>query len=792
MRTNKLVSTWALALFSAGAVALGACSGDGDSDGSGGSGGTAGTGPGGEIGCPDDIQFFQEHVFAPILGQECIVCHSSGGLASKSKMVLSKETTGPALAANFEIVREIARTQVNGASVLLLRPTGMHPEGHTGGQLIDVGSEEYMALSAFVDRVTQGKCDGATTVSCDGPARGGRLLRRLSRSEYDATIQDLFGIPSTWGAAFGADTVVDGFDNHASALVVSPLLADQVRTASEEIADVAFGNPTSVVPCDPVAMGEAACSSLFISSFGERAFRRPLAEADSARYQALFNDVAATDGFWEAAKTVVSAMLQSPHFLYRTEVGGAAQDGVVTLTAHEIASELSYLFWGTMPDQELFDKAESGALLSQDEILKQAERLLSDPRSDATLDRFVDQWLLIANVVNVPKDNTMYPEFSAEIRAAMREETRALFRGVVRGDEPTLKALLSADKTKASPALADLYGLTGVVGPDGNVELSLAGTERIGILTQGSVLATHAHPADSSPIHRGKLVRTRILCQDLPPPPAGFNVQPPPLDPTLTTRERYLSHAVEEPCTSCHRLIDPIGFGFEKFDGIGRQRDTENGKPIDTTGEIVATPSTDGTFDGVKGLVAKLSESPDSASCFALQWQRFAYAEDFGPETACLSKELSTSFAAGGQRIDKLLLALVSARHFVERNADGGSPANPGTGGSGGGGAGGGGGTGGSGQGGGAGGGGPSGQELTVTVVQDSNWQSGYCDTVSVKNTGSSTLVWEVSLELDGTITDLWNATSTPDGSKVKFKGLEYNAVLDAGEMASFGFCAAL
>ena len=785
MESRLTLSTWALALFSAGAVAFGAC----DAGGPGGGDGGGGSGGGDAIGCPDDLQFFEEHVFKPILGQECIVCHSPGGLAQKSDMVLSKEATAEAMAANYEIVREVARTSVEGTSVLLLRPTGMHPEGHTGGQLVDVGSPEYVALSTFVDRVTLGKCDGSTSVACDGPARGGRLLRRLSRAEYDATIQDLFGIPSTWGASFGADTVVNGFDNNASALVVSPLLADQIRTAAEEIAAAAFGNPTTVVPCDPAAMGEAACAALFIDTFGKRAFRRPLDDADRARYKALFDAVAPEDGFDEAAKTVVIAMLQSPHFLYRTELGGAAKDGVVALTPHEIASELSYLFWGRMPDAELFEKADSGALASPDEIAAQAVRLLSDPRSDAVLDRFVEQWLLVTNVVNVPKDDNVYPGFTAEIRAAMREETRALFRAVARGETPTLPALLSADRTFVSPALATYYGVDGTPAPGGLLEVSLAGTERLGILTQGSVLATHAHPADSSPIHRGKLVRTRILCQELPPPPAGFNVQPPPLDPTLTTRERYVQHSSEEPCTSCHRLIDPIGFGFERFDGTGRFRTTEAGKPIDVTGEIFATPSTNGAFDGTTGLVSKLSESPDTAACFSLQWMRFAYALNEGPETTCLSREVSDGFAAGGQRIDELLLGLVKTRHFVEREADESVAPDPGTGGAGGAGGDGGAGQGGAGQGG-SGGGDPVSGDLLVTVIEDSNWGTGYCSTVKVQNGGGAAVTWEISLDVGGMITDLWNAVSAPDGAKTKFSGLDYNAVLDPGEVASFGFCA--
>ncbi|MEZ4297156.1 MAG: DUF1592 domain-containing protein [Polyangiaceae bacterium] len=788
----------ALSLTAAALVAACSSSGPGGEGGAGGEGGSAS-----EIGCPDDLSFFEEHVYTPILAQKCAVCHSATGLAKGSHMVLAPGDSPQAIGANFDIVREVARMEVDGTSVLLLRPTGMHPEGHTGGHLIDVGSPEYAALSAFVGRVVQGKCDDPTlTASCDGPARGARALRRLSRAEYDATITDLFGFPSAWGASFGADTVVNGFDNNASALVVSPLLAEQLRTAAEEIAALAFESPSSVVPCDP-ATGEAECAADLIDTFGKRAFRRPLTPEDHARYKALFDAVSAEDGFYPAAQVVVTAMLQSPHFLYRSELGGAPKGGVVALTPHEIASELSYLFWGTMPDPELMAAADSGALAQPSEVAAQAERLLADPRSDAALDRFVDQWLLIGNVLNVPKDNSVYPEFSPAIRAAMRDETRALFRAVVRGDDPSLKALLSSEETRVSPDLAQFYGMSGAPQADGSVLVKLAGTERAGILTQGSVLATHAHPTGSSPIHRGKLVRTRVLCQDLPPPPAGFNVQPPPLDPGLTTRERFLQHASEEPCTSCHTLIDPIGFGFERFDGAGRFRDTENGKPIDTSGEIVSTPATNGTFDGTLGLVDKLAESSDTGDCFSLQWLRFAYGLDEGPETRCLVQEVAEGFAEDGQRIDSLLFRLVATRHFIERAADPGVEDGAGQGGSGQGGSGqGGSGQGGSGQGGsdpgtgqggsGSSSGGGNTSDLAVSVVEDSHWGTGYCSSVKVENTGSAAVTWSVSLDLDGTLTDVWNAESAPDGAKTKFVGLAYNATLDPGQTASFGFCATL
>ncbi|MFO0589477.1 MAG: DUF1592 domain-containing protein [Polyangiaceae bacterium] len=785
-RSRLGITKWAvLACGAAAALAFGACE-PGGGEGS-------GSGAGGEGGCPGDADFFQSQVYAPILGQKCVVCHSANGLAKETHMVLDPSGTPEAAKANFEAVRSVARIELNGKSVLLLRPTGLHPDGHAGGKLIDVGSPEYKTLETFVARVVEGQCDAAVTAQCEGPSRGNRMLRRLSRAEYDATIHDLLGIDSTWGAAFGADTVVNGFDNNASALVVSPLLADQVRRAAEEIADAAFESPASLLPCDP-ATGDEACAASFVDTFGARAFRRPLDASDHDRYMTLYAAVAAEDGFLEGVKTVLTAMLQSPHFLYRTELGGAPKDGVVNLTPHEIASELSYLFWGTMPDAELTNAANQGKLGTPEEIASQAARLLSDPRSDAVLDRFVDQWLLVGNILNVPKDTSVYPGFTPDIRAAMRDEIRAFYRGVLRGEAPTLPLLFTADKSHMSPDLAAFYGLpAGAVGPDGLVTVDLAGTERTGLLGQGALLASHAHPNDSSPIHRGKLVRTRLLCQKLPPPPAGFNVQPPPLDPSLTTRERYIEHSKSEPCKSCHSLMDPIGFGFERFDGVGRLRAEENGKPIDAAGEIVSSPSSDATFDGTAGLSKVLAESPDTGACYALQWVRFAYGIEEGVDTTCLVGDVEQGFSKDGFRLDTLLYRLTGTSHFTSRTADPDqSPEpDPSSGGGGAGGA----GQAGSGQGASGVGGSPQDPatpDLTVTVHTDSQWQSGYCDTVTVENPGAAAVTWQISLDVQGMITDLWNAKSSADGAKTKFVGVDYNAVLGGGQAVSFGFCASL
>jgi hypothetical protein len=234
---------------------------------------------------------------------------------------------------------------------------------------------------------------------------GARVLRRLTASEYDRTVRDLLGTAAQHGARFVADPVVDGFDNDAASLVVSPLLGEQLRVAAEALAAEAAAPAAMarIVPCAPASPTDAACARRFIEAFGARAFRRPLAADDVTRYAALHAAVAAQEGFAEGVEAVVSAMLQSPHFLYRPELGVAMGTGY-QLTPWEVASELSYLFTGSMPDAALFEAARSGALATPAQVEAQARRLLATPGAQESMRRFVSQWLDVDRLASVPKD----------------------------------------------------------------------------------------------------------------------------------------------------------------------------------------------------------------------------------------------------------------------------------------------------------------------------------------------------------------------------------------------------
>lgn len=739
------------------------------------------------IGCPDDAQYFREKIW-PTLSVQCIGCHNSEGLAKTSRLVLSRADDADTARRNFETVRNVALEKQGSTSVLVLRPSGKYSTGHPGGAVFNEGSATYADFAKFAERVASDgtSCGNDTPEPCGkgAPRIGPRQLRRLTRIEYDNTVRDLFQIDSVWGASFPPDDVVDGFDGNAAALRVGPLLADKYAGAADEIA--AAVDVGKLAPC--AASGDDACAAAIVGDVGARIFRRPLAAGEATRYQGLYK-IGAAGGFAEGIKLALSAMLQSPVFLYRSELGVRQNDGSYALTSYEIASELSYLFWATTPDAELSATARDGSLTDPAVIAAQAKRLLASPRSRAMLDHFAAQWLDIDRLAQTVKDEMVYPGFTPALRAAMRGETLTFFDFVVRSGGK-LPELFTAPYSFVNDDLASFYGVAAPppsdAGSAGLRRADVGAAHRAGLLTHGSILATQAKPTIASPIHRGKLVRERLLCQTPSPPPPGLNAQLPPVDPKLSNRERFTAHAKNEPCASCHRLMDPIGFAFEAFDGIGRYVGG-----ADTRGQIVDSPRTDAVFDGPLELGQLLAASSDVARCFSLEWFRYASGMRENQDLACLVEDVARSFAGSGTTLSDLFIGLTQTPHFRMRrgNADG-ATSLPGTDG-----------------GAGADGGAtpppppsdagappdaapPTTPDLVVTRKTDSQWDKGYCDAVTVTNKGMSAVDWVVVLPVEGTINQVWNAVATGSTGPVTFRGVDFNKHLEPGQSGSFGFCA--
>lgn len=730
--------------------------------------------------CPTDDAYYAA-VVDPWVGDRCGTCHRADGAAAGTDFLLDGD-----LDARFAAFAALAAAESEGRPLLLLKPTNTHPAGHGGGQVLTEASPEYDDLAAFVGRLRDDidDCgDGADPLApCGDPEPGPRLLRRLSHVEYGNTVRDLLGLAAQPELGFAADAEVHGYLNGARALDIPPLLLEQYRDAAESLSEAAVAQRfDDLMPCDEPT---TACAARFIEEFGLRAWRRPLTEDERSAWLGLFVEAATDEGFRGGVRWVLAGLLQSPHFLYRSELGRADGGGFV-LTDWELATELSYLVLQTTPDDLLLEAAATGALSTPEGLAEELARLSADPRAARTMAGFVGSWLLLDRLPVVARDAALYPTFTSGIRSDLAGEAERLVEDVLLAGGG-LDDLLLTEATFLTPELADFYGVDlgdGAPDADGFVRTSTVGTGRGGLLTTGALLAVHALPTGSSPIHRGVLVRERLLCQELPPPPANVDASPPPVDPSLSTRERYAAHSAVEGCASCHDRIDPIGFAFEHFDGVGRWRDTEGPHAIDATGEIVQSPSSDGTFDGALELAAHLAASPDVESCWSAQWLRFG--TGLGEELRCSSGAVADAVAASGGSLDAVWEGIVGLPHARRRVGDGELDAPP------------------------VGpvglppvdddtlwdddgGGGTSGTPGLTTEIALNDWGTGYCADVTVLNGGDEALAWEVVLPFEGTIDNVWNAAMTLlGGGQYAFVGLEWNAEVPGGGSVAFGLCAA-
>jgi hypothetical protein len=446
------------------------------------------------------------------------------------------------------------------------------------------------------------------------------------------------------------------------------------------------------VPCDSTTVGVDACGQQFIAAFGQRAYRRPLAATDTTLLTNIFNVGKATD-FATGVRLVIETVLQSPQFLYRVEMGRAPVAGdpsiavtdgsapnptrVVPLDDWEMASRLSYLIWGSMPDDALFAAATAGKLSSAADIAAQTQRMLKDPKAHDMVADFHNQWLGLGSISQLEKDATVYPAFTSTIAGLMQQETQTFLDDVVWTENGSLATYFTAPFTFVNGPLAQYYGMTGVTG-SAFAKAPLDGTHRGGLLTLGGFLSVQAKTNQTSPVQRGKFVREQLLCQQLPPPPPNIQIKPPALSATLTTRQRFAQHSADAACSPCHHLMDPVGLGFEAFDGAGIFRATENGQPVDSSGQVDnADPALAGPFTDAADLGQKLGKSSTVQACVTTQWFRYAYGRSETTADTCSMGTLAADFAAGGYKVQDLLAALTQTKAFLYRRvtpATGGTP----------------------------------------------------------------------------------------------------------------------
>lgn len=631
-----------------------------------------------------DPDFFPKKLFPVLEAAQCRNCHAHDGVASATRLHFPEKDASQDRIQLFGLsLAPLADRADSSKSLLLNKPTLRAP--HTGGERIKPGSDEEKLLVQWVQYLASASEDAlaAERRRLGDVAAGSeptQLVRRLTHSQYNNTVRDLLGDYSKPAQRFPPEDYVDGFKNQLGAQGMPPLLVETYSTAAEKLAVNAFrvGDVNGLIPCKPASASDEKCRDQFVRTFGLRAFRRPLRAEEFQRYAEAFRDQARSSGaFLEGARVVVEAMLQSPNFLFHLEAGpdGRSSD-------YDIASRLSYLLWNTMPDEALLEAAEKGALRTVEGREQAARRMLDNPLARQALDEFFDEWLRLDRVANAVKQRRLYPEFSPELAAAMAEETRRLLHHLVWEDRNFMEAF-AADYSFLTSELASLYHLPAPAGEFEMVRFP-ADACRAGLLGQGSFLASTAGPTDTSPTARGIFIREQLLCQHVPPPPPGVNTTlPEPTEDKARTRRQLMVAHVENPtCAACHRLMDPIGFGLENFDAIGRWRDKETIQfaserdeddrrkepkkidlEIETQGEIAGLPKS--AFSEPKQLGRILAESPVCQECIVRQMFRYGYGRLESASDEATIDDLFATFRGSGFRFKDLLIALVRSPEFL-------------------------------------------------------------------------------------------------------------------------------
>lgn len=465
--------------------------------------------------------------------------------------------------------------------------------------------------------------DGIADVVIAAPA----TLRRLTQSQYRNSVRALTGIEVPEATALEPDTASNGFVSVGNArTTISARGVEQYEEAAYVVAAaMAATDPGDRIGCE---VGSAGCLESFVRSFGRRAFRRPLTEAEVTRWRAVGEDAASTLGTGSAGiEFVVAGMLQSPHFLFRAELGSGdsvdsdtVAEGARQFDDWEMASRIAFTVCDETPDDALLDAAAAGELTNERTLRGHVERVVASDCARRSVRTLFDEVFGLAELAHVTKDPETYPLASSALGPALRDSLLDTVERWAFDEDRPYDEFFTAREAVLNPQVASVFATDpgyADVGAEG--ELVETAAARAGLLTHPATLARHSHAEASSPTLRGKFVRTSLLCQSVPAPPDDVGELPEPNADAPTMRERLESHRTNPACASCHAFLDPIGLALEQFDGVGVFRETENGARIDPTGEL------DGVlYDDAAGLGRAVADHPELMSCLVRNLYRTA------------------------------------------------------------------------------------------------------------------------------------------------------------------------
>jgi len=492
-------------------------------------------------------------------------------------------------------------------------------------------------------------------------------LPRLTRAQYDNTTRDLLGIDVQPSSMLAPDTF-GSVDQRAW---------DGFQAAADSLATQVMASATAkakVIPCTPSGDG-SACATQLIQQFGQRAFRRPVTTDEVARFQTLYTNRAmltATGTFEEGAQLIIKAFLLSPSFLTKAEISVATMQGnAYSLNSWEVASRLSYMLWGSMPDDALFTAAAADALTTPQNILAQAQRMLQDPKARAKVSDFHQHYALMGDATRwseASHDPTLFPAFSPDMVPMLTEEATRFFDYITFDQGGTFQDLVNKPVAFVNKSLAPIYGLdASTFGTDYKLT-NLDPAQRAGVFTHAGFLASFSSYDRTSPILRGAFLEKQILCRTIGSPPPGAQNTPLPTTGN-TNRERVDAQTSADACAPCHHtVVNPAGFALEAFDGIGAFQTMEksNGAPIDSTADVAIGDKTV-HVNGPVDFMTQIASSPEGQGCYAQRWVSYAFERDLTSQDLCTAQTLAGKMAKGGYTILNLITDLTQSDSFRYR-----------------------------------------------------------------------------------------------------------------------------
>ncbi|HVY70190.1 MAG TPA: DUF1592 domain-containing protein [Verrucomicrobiae bacterium] len=586
-----------------------------------------------------------EREIRPLLSEYCFKCH--GTAKAKGGVNLESSTNIVEVFKNLKTWQTVASQ---------LRERTMPPEDKPQP------SQEQRDKMAMWVRQAVDNPDPAFL-----PLDPGRvLIHRLSRLEYNLTVRDLLGVDTHPADKFPTDGGGGGgFDNNADTLFIPPILMERYLAAADEILDAAPRNRLFPVS-QGVLQTQHSYALALVTHHATRAFRRPVGKAEAARYTAIYDQFRHQGAnFEESLKQSVKALLVSPNFLFRVELD-RADAKPYRVSDFELASRLSYFLWSSMPDETLFAAARSGKLHEPAELEAQTRRMLRDPKARVFAENFVSQWLRVRDLMTAAQpDANAFPDYNPELRDALYQEVVEFFANLLRENRSVLE-LLDANYTFANERVAKHYGIAGVTGSQFR-KVELTDDRRGGVLSMGAVLTLTSYPRRTSPVLRGKWVLEEILGTPPPPPPPLVKSLPTDDKPTaegLTFRQQLEEHRHNPNCAACHKRMDPLGFGLENFDAIGRWREQIAGKPVDASGVMATGERFNGPAELRQILLGKREDFVRN-----LSERMLSYALGRGLEFYDIRavKELASGLARNEFRSTALVTGIVKSYPFQYR-----------------------------------------------------------------------------------------------------------------------------